>query len=63
MTTKFKVEGKTDDDDDEKDDDEIEVSHWSIATYPIGASCFLFQICVPCGLCKNWTTRSAYTDS
>jgi len=56
-----KLNAKTDDDDDdEDDDDEIEVSNWLIAAYPNGASCFLFQIFAPCGLCRTWTTRSAY---
>lgn len=42
MPTSFKVDGKDDDDD---EDDESEESHWLIAVYPIGASCFLFQMC------------------
>ena len=52
MPTSFKVEIKDggDDDDDEEDDDEIEVSHWLIAAYPIGTSCFLFQISMCSGL-------------
>lgn len=45
MPTSFKVESKDcDDDDEENSDDEIEVSHWLIAAYPIGTSCFLFQL-------------------
>ena len=53
MPTSFKVESKDWGDDDEEDDDEIEVSHWLIAAYPIGTSCFLFQICMSSGLCKT----------
>ena len=55
MPTSFKVEIKDggDDDDDEEDDDEIEVSHWLIAAYPIGTSCFLFQISMWSGLWKT----------
>lgn len=50
------------DDDDEEDDeeeDENEVSQWSIAVYPIGASYFLYQRCMPSVCCKIWTARSS----
>lgn len=53
MPTSYKVEGKDRGDDDEDNDDEIEVSHWLITGYPIGTSCFLFQICMSSGLCKT----------